>query len=286
MRHPSVRVMLRGGIGNQLFIWAAGYQHARNLGIQLELDVSRINWGAYDQLDPRKFELGYFGLSPNRRSHLSVDLRQSIKRRTLVRTHRSRCNVHREWSFEFDPTLSSTTAPACLEGYFQSWRYFKNSESEVRSYLLRSHSLSSNAGRLLNLLSGKAWVAIHLRRGDYLRTNDMQQMGTEYYSKAIARLTQSLGDFSTVVFSDSIEDAYKIVPNANFFVGPAELKEAGDVLMLMSKSDGFIGANSTLSWWSAFLSRREKKLSIFPRNWFKSARFSTQDLLIPSWDTL
>lgn len=278
----DVRVMLRGGLGNQLFGWATGFCLASKLGGSLVLDDTRIGWGDYAKLDPRAFELRAIQ-TPSAHSHLRVDLLATALKKKLVKTHSPKCNVFRENSFRYNEEVSSIKGSVCLEGYFQSWRYFDDCRGEIIRRVRQGFSPSSFAEKHLSDFSGQSWIAIHIRRGDYLRIDSMARIGSAYYSNAIKKLTPSNSSLKIVTFSESLDDSVALVPGADLHLDSAKLEKAWDVLQMMSSADALIGANSSLSWWSAYVSYRNGRRNIFPSRWFNDDVILTQDLLMPDW---
>ena len=279
---PQVRIMLRG-LGNQLFGWAAGFSLAERLNASLVLDTTRIARGDYALLEPRHFELRRIqGRSPG--SHLRINLRESLSKRKIRRTHPKRCQVFREKSFEYDPLHGSLHGSVCLEGYFQSWRYFGEDYPRIRG-IIRQHLALNHVTRThLWDLSGQPWVAIHVRKGDYTRISSMADITRKYYGRAIARLLNTNKSLKFVTFSQNMDDAMGMVPDADLHLDASKVASAWDVLGLMSRATALIGANSSLSWWAAYLSDRDGHANTFPARWFADETISVNDLLRPEWN--
>jgi hypothetical protein len=111
-------------------------------------------------------------------------------------------------------------------------------------------------------------VSIHLRRGDYLQTGDW--LGLGYYYKALDLLNKKIGDFKTLVFSDNIDwcinNFLSREKNVYYIKGNKDYED----LYLMSMCTYNITANSSFSWWGAYLNQNNNKLSIMPRPWTAS----------------
>ena len=274
MRRHQVRVLLRGGLGNQLFGWAAGFSLAKDLGVELELDGGKIERKDHAVLDPRVFELGYFGLS---------QARQSTFRRL---TGEKPGPIFRETGFAYDPRIEDLVAPVVLDGYFQSWRYFHRNESVVREFLTNGTSRTGPVSDFLDSAMSGRWVGVHVRRGDYLKVRTMAIQNSQYYQKAVELVADESRAEQVIVFTDDVGAARKLVPGANRYLGPTEMREAGDVLTALSNCDGLVAANSSLSWWASFLNTKANVPRVFPVRWFNDSAVDTRDLLPPGWSTI
>lgn len=281
----SVRVRLRGGLGNQLFGWATGFALAERLGLGLELLADRIARSDADILDPRHYELGYFGIDPSRlRQQALQKKRPSLKRlKSLAQHLRGPSVLFREAGFHYDKRFLSLSGPVTLEGYFQSWKYFNAVEAKVSSYLRGNAHHTPTAEAAISSLSTEPWVGIHIRRGDYLRVGTMATVTPSYYSAAVRLARDETDAKRSVVFSDDIVAASAIFPGADCYLGPDDMSVPGDVLMTLASATALVGANSTLSWWAAFLKAPNSGPIIFPDRWFSNREINTADLLPPAW---
>jgi hypothetical protein len=192
------------------------------------------------------------------------------------------------WAFQFgaSPILPG---PVFLEGYWQSERYFR----EIRSLLLKEFSLRDSlppaCSGLLRDIDDCDAICVHVRRGDYLsnpvavRVHGICSM--DYYHAGVRELSQGLGRPRCFVFSDDPAwvrssltfDCPMTVVDIN---GP---KDAHLDLALMAACDHFLIANSSLSWWGAWLGKYEDKKVIAPERWFLTQDIDTGDLLPESW---
>lgn len=273
---------LRGGLGNQLFIWAAGYSLSRRLNLPLVVtteDIDRLNKPGHE----RQFELGFFGidcvpLAPHRYSRGA----RFVNR--LLRPEDKR--VFRESGLRFDSRFNKLCTSTSLEGYFQSPRYFEHYQSEIKSLLLREAKPSQEAQKVLDGLP-QTWTGVHVRGSDYLNAQDYYALpSSDYYQSAIA-LTRTMVDTDQViVFTDDPNRAREVVPNARLILSHHEISSPGDVIWLLSHSSALVGANSSLSWWAAFLRANFSKPAVFPRPWYRDDSPSMHDLLFPDWITL
>lgn len=279
----GVTVELQGGLGNQLFILAAGYELAIRHNCSLYLDTSWFIGDVNRKLGiDRLFIDGEYvqRRSPIRRfapkSHNLPFVGQLMSKNTFI-----------ESSFSFDSRVNGLPVGTRLRGYFQSWRYFQESAETIRAIVqkpaIESQWFSHNRSRL----SLEApWQAIHIRRGDYLNPGTLEFHGLadlSYYSQA---LTAS-GELPIKVFSDDLQSARQLVRKLGVdaeFMEPPNDSHPIESLILMSLASSIITANSSFSWWGAWLGEREDRPVFVPRPWIKGAVYSEEDLFLPNWN--
>lgn len=284
---PVVTVLLRGGLGNQLFGWASGYALSRRISGKLLLDSHKIRRKDTEILDPRVLELGYFNLRMSGGENLcSLSLSAIWKLAGSVGISRNHSFTFKEGNFDYDSTIENITGSVLLDGYFQSWRYFESYSSEIIGQLTNRKMLHPRVEQLERTLRQDSWLGVHVRRGDYLNVGIMALPDQVYYRKAISLASDICGASKIMVFSDDIERAKELIPFADRFVGPEITPRPGDVVHLLSKATAIIGANSSLSWWAGYIHDRPEGPKIFPARWFSDPRRKTPDLIPPGWITV
>jgi len=170
-----------------------------------------------------------------------------------------------------------------LMGYFQSEKYFKDCEPTIRELFSvdeQSHDVIKN--KYGTVLENKT-VALHVRRGDYLKFSNHHAACTlDYYHKAISSFDE---DFVFLIFSDDIEWCKtKFIGDKFIFI---ENNEDYIDFYLISLCDHVILANSSFSWWGAWLNANKNKKIIAPKKWFgENVPHDTKDLIPVSWDKL
>lgn len=282
----DIYLSLTGGLGNQLFQWAAA--EAISSKLQLELKVLDIETG------DRGFQLDYFGITRLKRDLIPHDIRDLAWRRPKKETFAQRLawattrqSVARRLVEEsvsgFDPEVARRArSGALLKGFFQSPEYFADISGFIRKRLLDNARPSARAATLLDRLANEKWIGIHVRQGDYLKfPNVFSPVTRQYFSRALERLGLQHSDLRIVVFSDDVERAKILVPFANDYVGN-DLAHGGDVIIALSQASAVIGSNSTLSWWAAFLAQPNCTV-VFPTPWFTDDPMRTKGLLFPAW---
>ena len=281
---------LLGGLGNQLFQYAIGRSLALRHGTQLRLDT-----GYFANQQLRSFRLRHLNmdaveLSDAERHTLRLSAPSGglaglwaryFGRSTLTRVD--------ERSFAFDASVLNSPANSYLVGYWQSPKYFESIEdtirAEARPRVPQSPADADVAGQIGAMLS----VAVHVRRGDYVRNPETSRYhgvcGLEYYMSAERYLLERVGPCRLFVFSD---DPAWVSQNVRFR-SPTTLVDHNDAsrdyadLQLMSLCRHHIIANSTFSWWGAWLCVNPDKVIIAPKQWFGEGAHSTRDLIPESW---
>ena len=168
-----------------------------------------------------------------------------------------------------------------LVGYFQSEKYFKHIEDDIRKLFGPKEDALSCWASTQHLFDNP--IALHIRRGDFLINSvHHHNLSMKYYEEA---LNQFDSDRQVIIFSDDTDwcKAQPLFEGDRFLV--CEGGGPYTDLYMMSKCDDFIIANSTFSWWGAWLSHNEDKLVIYPDRWFGPNNIdkSTADLFPPEW---
>lgn len=267
---PVVRVEMLGGLGNQLFQAAAGYALAKRLGAALQFDVSR-----YRQSGSRAYALD--GLA-----HGAEVVGQSTwlsQRMNRVRRALSfgrpfapagwAGGAFREHSYAYDNRFETLTGSQYLSGYFHSARYFAPFEDDVRRAFDLAQVASPEAKAKAASLPAQS-LAVHVRIGDFKSENVFNTVhGTlspRYYRDAIALVTAARPIERIYVFTDTPQAIPQLIPAGLDYEAVTGFS-AQDDLLLMSRARHHIIANSTFSWWSAWLAPQVDTLTCAPRAW-------------------
>lgn len=289
-------VKLNGGLGNQLFQYALGRRVAIITGVPLKLDISAL------KVDPlRTFRLHNLNIMAEIASDDEVRslIGQSesavlSKVRRIIRNKspdKSRAYI-KERKFSFDPEVLAAPPDAYLEGYWQSERYFKEIAQTLRSeFTVKSEMDSTNRILSEKILETQS-VSIHIRRGDYITnpvTNEYHGVcPLDYYHRATKMLSATVKEPHFFIFSDDPRwvETNLHLPFPTMPVTINGIERDYDDLRLMSLCNHHIIANSTFSWWGAWLSRNPEKQVYAPRQWFRSNENDASDLIPSSWITI
>jgi hypothetical protein len=300
MIKTGVRVALTGGLGNQLFQYALGRALSKKLGVPLTLDLTwfnRVNGNKNETL--RKYALDPFQLNVEKwissegvlweTSELIV--RRFIKLGIALPEKIIR-NTYYERSYRFDPGVLKLMPPVNLVGYWQSPLYFADIEEELRIELSVKQEISKNSLELMDEIKSTDSVCVHVRRGDYVlnknAANTHGLCGADYYKRGIEFVTSKLRNPHCYVFSDDPEwvREYIKIPLPSTVVDINGPDDAHEDLWLMSSCNHFVIANSSLSWWGAWLSKANNKIIIAPEKWFKCNKLDESDLIPTGWKRL
>ena len=283
----QITVRIQGGLGNQMFQYAAGLALARRLGVPLFADLDTFR---NDCL--RTYELAHWQL------HAPLPVRSMPQTLRLCRGFRrlqQACGYYREAFYGFDDAAwQAIKAPVYLDGYFQSPHYFKTIEATIRQDFHSSAAPHPGpSGRYAEQIRALSCpVAVHVRRGDYASNPQITAshglLNGSYYEMALNimdRLTDGRAQY--VVFSDDINAALQIFSARQVLAirHPAPVLPQEDIVLMQSCHHHII-ANSSFSWWGAWLNPRQDKYVIAPRMWFSREKLRLQpvhDLFPAGW---
>ena len=278
-------ILICGGLGNQMFQYAAARTIARKSGAKLQLDIGwYYNCQSRPGVTARRYELSDFLLSPHEtrsRTPIRVQVVRKLTRKNITLYGIRMFNVFREKGpYSVDDRFEKIDRACILDGYFQNPAYFSSIADDIRSEFQLQVPMPLEWGDKLVEMSAINSVAVHVRRGDYVDNPNavtFHGMPTlEYYRSAMRRMESYLGNCKFYIFSDD-----PVWCKANFDqLLNLEIMDTGQhssakVMHLMSAAKHQIIANSTFSWWASWLNQNPSKVVIFPEKWTTS--ISTSD---------
>lgn len=269
-------VALSGGIGNQLFQYAFGRGYEQRTGEKVVYDTLMLN------RDPnREYELGQYCLTLSRTKGLRPVFCYVYDKLVYKNKFLSGCNrvfkVQREE--ELFVYQDNFVRNSYVIGYWQNEKYFANVAEEIKKEIVYTKMLNIEQKKLVHKIENENAVAIHIRRGDYLsqQFNDIYYcLDKEYYLNAINFIKQKVDTPKFYMFSDDIEwckREYSDMDNITYIDNSVSQSQHVD-LHIMRQCKYFIIANSTFSWWGAWLSQYKKKIIVAPNNWFKDTNLN------------
>ena len=287
-----VIVRLRGGLGNQLFQYAAGRRIALLGGAPLKLDLTAF------ELSTRSYRLNHYNIVEEVASPAEIRRLSGVGHEGAVarvcrhlnnRLHINKRSVLRERHYRFDPRFLRRLDNVYLDGYWQSEKYFKDIENTVREEFTLKQPPDGMNSAFLATVGHCESVSVHVRRGDYVAnpaTNRVHgSCDPDYYRRAADCIAESVDKPHFFVFSDDPRWARSSLS----FDGPVDYVDHNgedtdyEDLRLMSRCKHHILANSTFSWWGAWLCHNPDKVVVAPRKWFNDPSLDTSDLIPPSW---
>lgn len=275
-----------GGLGNQLFQFAAAKSLALHHNTSLKLDVSLVESGGIRKIDLPLFNIVYdIATSEEINSFNKLSLTTKIIQQFLPAHKR---NVYKEPGFTYDPHFFRAPHNCYLKGYWQSPKYFENIEGMIqKEFTVRTDAINTVV-HLAAKFNQEESVSVHIRRGDYLDKTTVDFHGIlspGYYMSAIQLMKKQYPLCRFYFFSDDIEWVKKNIPVDidHEFISGTHTHTAIEDFYLMSQCKHNIIANSSFSWWAAWLNKNPGKLVIAPDKWFDKANLNTKDLIPENW---
>lgn len=264
---------LLGGLGNQMFQYAYGRNIALKNSCELKLDLSY-----YDGQEHRRYCLNHFAIAASIATQAEID---ELKQKHFSKANRLKRKLFNtkpyyihEKNLEFDPRNLKTQKDAYVDGYWQSEKYFTDSANQIRAdFQINSTPNLANETALAFIGSCNS-VSLHIRRGDFATDKVLNKLhgicSANYYQKAVELIAGKVSDPVFIVFSDEIEWAKKSLRLGykTEFININDGLNAHEDLRLMSSCRHHILANSSFSWWGAWLNQRIDKIVISPKTWF------------------
>lgn len=270
-------VRLDGGLGNQLFQYAAGRALALQHDTGLLLDTSTLQRRAR-RVTPRSLELQHFQHAGSLSAPSASSLFPWFHRAARVSHWVSPWRTFVEKGVGYQGDFSALPDQTYLVGYWQSYRYFSHVADRLIAELTPVGSLSDASSAIAQQIDSGVSVALHVRRGDYVSLAAAAELhGTlplAYYEQAMARVSEVVGRARYFVFSDDVQwcRTHLRLADDAVFVTHNTGSDAWQDLMLMARCQHHIIANSSFSWWGAWLADQRSPtpdhLVVAPARWF------------------
>ena len=275
----SLVVHLSGGLGNQLFQFAAGLSLSELTGKELVINNNLYknpkfrNKGHPNYLSKRKYEIGDFKdllRIKIDKAPTPVDGRFERAINFLDEENKRKFGIATEMSF-VEGSWIRPEKISRLAGFFMSPKYFTNIRFENRFQEL-NYALSKKTNDLIESLVQETTIAVHIRLTDYLAQNNYVVPSENYYLKSIKYLQEKIGLESKVyIFTDDLimlKNNYPKIFSLGKCIGQTKQISPAENLLLMSKSSGYVCSNSTYSWWATQLSGVQKNRIVYPSRFF------------------
>lgn len=284
---------LDGGLGNQMFQYAYGLFLARRHNVELMLDTSsyreRPQHGYL--LDRFRIQSGPVGNADEARIPGRYRPRGE---RSLVRQWLGFDGLRRykEHSFGFRQKHLSVPDGRYLVGYWQSEKFFPGLRAELLTQFSLNDPLSERSREVAERMASVNSVAIHVRRGDYIHNPSAagiyEHLPMEYYQRCLTHWAEGRSDVEIFVFSNDMAwcRTHLRAPCKTHWVEHNDSLAAHEDLALMSTAACCIIANSTFSWWAAWLNNRPGKAIYAPARWFRPGTLDDTHIVPPSWKVM
>ena len=284
-----ILINLKGGLGNQLFQYACGRALSVRNNDEVTIDITQYK--RQNRIDTiRQYALSPFKIStriatPLEIKHIKYPYGLISKSIRFVRT-----KVLRQFNVNYTPRILKQRGNIYLDGFFQTEKYF----ADIRPTLISEISLKAPWGQSAHVVANQIRnapnsVSLHVRRGDYVQDTKTNQhhgtCGAHYYAHALEVLAEKIGaNIHLFIFSDDIEwvRANLTLPYPTTYVSDTSIPDYEE-LMLMSLCSHNIIANSSFSWWGAWLNQNSGKIVIAPREWVRTGKHNFRDIVPDSW---
>jgi hypothetical protein len=301
---------IAGGLGNQLFQYAAGYAIAKDNNRELKLDLSfygihkphgdttrQIILTKYN-IPAIKEEIVELSVTPVTEqkirtiNHIKTLVKKSAFLIGAVRAVKKLISkkviptIYIEPDYHYDNEFILSGMTEKLIGQFQSENYFKKYEQDIRGFFTLKDPLSKIGQHNLDKIEQeKTPVSLHVRRGDFVQSKSNQNLygavSIDYYNRAIELMIKLYGDdVHFFIFSDDpayVTEMFSFLKNKTVVMGDTDFPQ--EDLHLMSQCQHNIIANSTFSWWGAWLNSAKDKTVFAPRWWFSRDTMKSKNIM-------
>jgi hypothetical protein len=286
----SIFIRLSGGLGNQMFQYAFGHALAKRKKTNLIIDLDwfhNIPLGSSyqkERLTLLNCNLKFIN------SNGAINEIDGVKKNTLSAYFSKKKLVYKEKNnYIYDQKVINVKDGQYLDGYWQSYKYFTDCP-ELKEIFSPKKNLHKQTFDFLSQIKESQSVMLHVRRGDYVTSETANKFHgiqpIEYYKKAYELIRASVSNPQIYVFSDDIpwvKENLILDANLTFIENIDDSDNVIDELYLMSQCKHNIIANSSLSWWGAWLNNYEKKVVVAPKQWLAKNNPSLDDLIPANW---
>lgn len=297
LKEIMIIIKLKGGLGNQMFQYALGRKLSLKTGKKFQLDKTD-----YENDTFRSYGLGVFNIIENfTNTEKNSKLDPSKKKNTLVKRlkriieFRILKNYHIGWEPYFLKKILSKIEggrDVYLDGYWQSYKYTEEARDILSNDFSLKNPLEKTHSELLKQMTSTNSVALSVRRTDYLLPKVLKSIGicsANYYNQAIEFIASKIKNPYFFIITDDLD---WVKENVDFKDYPvfyvSELRKDNSIdyyqeLAIMSKCKHNIIANSSFSWWPAWLNQNPEKIVIAPDVWFTDGSIKIDDIIPPTW---
>jgi len=288
MFEQNVGVRISGGLGNQLFQFAAAYTLARRLGTRVRCDLTAIEADRLRRFEMQPIFSEYFEFFPSYgHVHRFLDRVSRVWACDIKTGHRFGLPIFVPNDYGWDPRFDDLSKPVYLMGYFLSHKY---TQTYWQEYARVIQKFLNSFSDLIQATFGNAFhqaVSVHVRRGDKSADSALSrrfaQLDRSHYRTAMQVIESRLISPYYYVFSDDITSAREMLPirkNMRFVTGNSAIQD----LALMSQCQHHIIANSTYSWWGASLGETQYRgMVVAPNDYYADGSPPPRDFLRRNW---
>lgn len=255
---------LKGGLGNLMF------QIATIEAMSMDSDIP----SCYCNVDSQMRLIDYYNNQKVKHANKYLSMFKNFNWYKNINQFKESSTIN----VPFHYTKISPQSGVCYDGYFQSEKFFKHRESEIRNLFEPSDEIAEYIKTKYSFLWNEEITSLHVRRGDYLKVSHiLPPQSVEYYDGAINIIGK---DSKFLIFSDDITWCKETFKGNNFiFSNEKDYVE----LFMMSFCKNNIIANSSFSWWGAWLNKNPNKKVIAPKIWFSDETINPNDIIPDTW---
>ncbi len=287
-----VIVRIQGGLGNQLFQYALARSLSQRTGQPFKLDFTSYGHDELRKPGLRSFRASLPVAGRLEISRLKYGLGEHFLAKLMRREPTKGVAFIQEKTHSYDASILSLKDPAYLDGYWQSEKYFHDFGDLIRSELVLREGLPEASRKWEEKIRDCESISIHVRRGDYVANPANHSIfsvcSPGYYFRSAELVASSFPNARFFLFSDDPNWVREnLVPKLG---GKAEVMavsaDPAQDMYLMSRCRHNIIANSSFSWWAAWLNPNPGKIVVAPSEWFKQAERESPDLIPREWKRL
>lgn len=272
-------IEILGGLGNQMFQYSL-YLKFKKLGYNAKIDLSNLrNYKLHNGYELEKI----FKIKPEIATYDEVRKYSRYKKYTILNKILNKISLSKKTEFieksffTFDKEIFDNNMKIYYKGYWQNERYFSDIKSEIFNCFKFDQPINELNISVLNKIINSNSVSIHIRRGDYLNDNKRNKIcDVNYYKDAVKLINSNISNPNFYIFSDDIDWCMKSfqLSNVEYIYWNKDDTSYID-MQLMSKCKHNIIANSSFSWWAAWLNINPEKIVVTPKYWISSVQTST-----------
>ena len=287
MKKKPLIVKFNGGLGNQMFQLAFGRAVEKKTGLKTIFDMS-----FFKKNYSRPFELNVFNANvegvEDFLTKLKIELIWKLRKKLAGKKFMGTV-VYSEPCFEYDRNALEPEAGTFFEGFFQSEKYFKEVEQDLREDFRFKVLPDAQNQQTIEKIQSTNSVSLHIRRGDYVQKKRYQNVyatcSLDYYKRGVELIAEKHENPTLFIFSDDIEwvkENLKL-PYESVYVSHNTGAKSFEDMRLMSLCRHNVIANSSFSWWAAWLNNNKEKIVIAPQRWFKDEKIVQTDVIPENW---
>jgi hypothetical protein len=291
-------IKLRGGLANQMFEYALGRYLSLKHNVPLYIDLIHFENEQSVEKTIRAFGLDIFDIEASIATQNDVfdskgwyQNRFKRKFNTLSNKFKPyyKVNSIKEKYPHFDKNILKAPKNCYVEGFWQSEHYFKAIRNEIIKDFTIKKAPSQKNEALLELIKNSNSVSVHVRRGDYVNNKHYENvhrvLSMAYYEEAIEFISHKIENPIFFIFSDDMEwvKANFSFKDKLYFVDHNNAENAYEDMRLMQNCKNNIIANSSFSWWAAWLNTNDEKIVIAPKTWYKMKKLENKDIMPKEW---